>query len=158
MVITDIVEYREGHLYWKIKQRGYEIGDKVGTLSSEDNYLKFNYETIKYRVHLVIYEIHFGPIPPGFEVDHKDTDRTNNWPGNLRLATHQQNSFNRAGNKVATSKYKGVSWINGKQKWRAQIKHNGKNKYIGDFKEEIAAYNAYCKVAKELHGDFVNLG
>ena len=33
--------------------------------------------------HRVIYERHFGPIPPGWVVHHKDEDKSNNDPANL---------------------------------------------------------------------------
>ena len=42
-----------------------------------------------------------------------------------------------------SSKYVGVGWHKKDQRWRAQIRLNGKNKGLGNFKEEIEAAKAY---------------
>jgi hypothetical protein len=43
------------------------------------------------RLHSVVWETHFGPVPEGLEIDHIDGDKSNNAIGNLRLVTHAQN-------------------------------------------------------------------
>jgi len=48
-----------------------------------------------------------------------------------------------------TSKYKGVSFKKANNKWVAHIRINGKQKYIGYFRTEIEAYQAYLKAEKE---------
>lgn len=52
-----------------------------------------------------------------------------------------------------SSKYKGVGWQKGKNKWRARIVINGKFKHIGYFNDEIEAAKAYDSVAKEAFGE-----
>lgn len=42
-------------------------------------------------LHRIIWETFNGPIPPGYEIDHKDNDRGNNALSNLQLVTHKQN-------------------------------------------------------------------
>lgn len=87
--------------------------------------------------------------------DHIDRNGLNNQRDNLRIATRSQNCANRASVKNAVSKYKGVSPM--KKRWQVHIVKNGVQKYIGLFKSEIDAANAYNKVATELHGQFAHL-
>ncbi len=48
-----------------------------------------------------------------------------------------------------TSKYKGVYFCKGNNKWQAYITINGKSKHIGLFKTELEAHHAYLKAEKE---------
>jgi len=43
------------------------------------------------RVHRLVAENFIGEIPFGYEVDHKDGNRTNNDVSNLRIVTHREN-------------------------------------------------------------------
>lgn len=49
-----------------------------------------------------------------------------------------------------SSKYKGVNFDKSRCKWRSTIVINGKQKYLGRFKCELAASHAYQKALKEL--------
>ena len=55
---------------------------------------------------------------------------------------------------TSTTGYKGVTFHKRDKAWQAQIRVNGKCKYLGFFKTPELAYAAYCKAAKELYGDF----
>lgn len=48
-----------------------------------------------YYVHRIVWETFNGEIPVGMEIDHIDTNRSNNALSNLRLATHRQNCNNK---------------------------------------------------------------
>jgi hypothetical protein len=54
--------------------------------------------------------------------------------------------------KHGTSKYKGVSYITSRKRWRAAIKHNGQSITLGLFKNEHLAALAYNKASSELFG------
>lgn len=92
--LLDYVVYREGKLYWS-KRPSYrvKVGDEVGTVCS-NGYRATKFKGVNYLVHRVIWEMFNGPIPDGFEIDHKDGVRDNNRIENLRLATRGQNSQN----------------------------------------------------------------
>ena len=92
----------------------------------------------------------------GMVVDHIDHDGLNNRRGNLRVCTIKQNSQNSRGQK-GTSKYKGVSWVKEKKKWRASIGFNGRKTTIGYFEKEIDAGKAYDEYARELFGEYAYL-
>ena len=51
---------------------------------------------------------------------------------------------------IRSSQYKGVSWHKPNKKWLAQIFINGKHKYLGTFKCELEASEAYQKAKREL--------
>lgn len=58
---------------------------------------------------------------------------------------------------VKTSKYKGVTWDKGRNKWQSRIKKDGKSIYIGRYVSEEEAGRAYNKKAIELFGEFAKL-
>ena len=76
-------------------------------------------------------------------IDHEDIDCTNNNIENLRVVTNQENHFN--------TKCKGYTWDKKRQKWKAQIQVNGKNKHLGLFVLEKDARQAYLTAKEKLH-------
>lgn len=92
----------------------------------------------------------------GLELDRIDNDG-DYAPDNVRWVTHQQNSMNTASRKNTSSKYKGVYWNKGKDKWCTGIMKDGKKKHIGYFTSEDDAALAYNEAAKELFGEYANL-
>lgn len=106
-------------------------------------------------MHNVIMDLDVG------EVDHKKSGikyRSDNRKKNLRKATHSQNMCNRGLAKNNTSGYKGVFKISNSNNWQALIILNKKRVYLGSFSSPELAHKAYCKAAKELHGEFSNFG
>lgn len=68
----------------------------------------------------------------------------------LALSEIKDGSFNPDDYKREwTSKYKGVYFHKGTNKWASQIRINGKLKHIGLFKTELEAHHAYLKAEKE---------
>lgn len=96
-------------------------------------------------------------VPNGVEVDHMDGDKLNNRRSNMRVATHQQNSFNTKLRSNSSTGIKGVSWYKRDKKWRAYIVLNGKQIHLGYHDTAQAAKDAYAKAAKEIHGEFARL-
>jgi hypothetical protein len=90
--------------------------------------------------------------------DHINGNPLDNRRANLRLATNTENMRNRGKYRTNTSGYKGVDWRRGAGKWRAVIKVNGKQIYLGLFTTPELAHAAYCEAAKKYHGEFANTG
>jgi hypothetical protein len=91
-------------------------------------------------------------------VDHRDGNGLNNQRHNLRPAGQRQNQRNRLKTASAsTSQYKGVSWKKKPKRWLARISVYGEIKWLGRFKDEIAAARAYDAAARELFGEFAAL-
>jgi len=92
-----------------------------------------NYRT--YCVHrLVAYA--FGivnPCPARFkQIDHINRNPWDNRPANLRWLSHQLNGMN--------NDALNVSWVKRWRKWKAEVRANGKNTYLGFHKTFHAAY------------------
>jgi hypothetical protein len=89
-------------------------------------------------------------------VDHKDRNGLNNQKENLRMATTAQNVVNAEKKRGEfTSKYKGVSYDDGK--WRAQIKIGGKAHNLGRRDTEEEAAELYNEKAFAVWGEFAKL-
>jgi hypothetical protein len=92
--------------------------------------------------------------PEDLEVDHEDGDGLNNQRSNLRLATGAQNSKNRKINANNASGFKGVSWEESRQKWRASLHAAGKSMFLGYFIDPVEAAQAYDAAATAQNGEF----
>ena len=90
----------------------------------------------------------------GEQVDHINHDTIDNRKENLRLCTNSQNQHNKGKRIDNTSGLKGVSRYKPSGKWQARIQLNGKQIHLGRFLTPEEAYEAYCKAALELHGEF----
>mgnify|MGYP005872833447 CR=1 FL=1 len=112
------------------------------------------------RIHLahkVIWAMAYDEWPSG-QIDHRDTNPSNNSLGNLRGATGLQNSQNQGRKARNTSGYKGVTWSKKSGRWQAQIMCNWKTYHLGLFDTPEEAHTAYCAAARRLHGEFYNDG
>lgn len=93
------------------------------------------------------------------QIDHINGNGLDNRIANLRICSHLQNCRNkRVSMRIKHSKFKGVGFHkSAKNKIRAYIMHNGKQKHLGYFPSEKSAALAYNKSAMELFGLFANL-
>jgi len=89
-------------------------------------------------------------------VDHINGNTLDNRRSNLRICSNAENGRNRGKNSNNSSGFKGVFLK--RDKWAAQIKHNGKSIHLGTFKTPEEAHLAYQRAANKLHGRFKNYG
>jgi len=152
----DYFTYEGGLLYWKVSPPNCRIkaGDLAGCLGNR-GYNRVTFNGVEYMSHRVIYELHFGPMPEGYQIDHVDGNKSNNNLENLRLANRTQNSYNRGKNKNNSSGYKGVHFCSRDKRYKAQIALGKKREHLGSFKSAEEAYEAYLKAAKETHKNFL---
>jgi len=97
-----------------------------------------------FRVHQLVAVAFLNHTPDkhkGLVIDHIDGNKLNNMTTNLQLITNKKNTSKDRKNK--TSKYTGVSLHKQSNKWLAQFKENGRVKYLGIFKTEEEARDAY---------------
>ena len=110
----------------------------------------------QHLAHHVVFALHYGRWPTA-GVDHRDGDRSNNRPDNLREASQRQNCRNQRA-KGGTSPYKGVSWAKRKLRWVTMARDaEGRQRFIGYFLDEIEAARAYDAFARREHGEFARL-
>lgn len=104
----------------------------------------------------VLLHRHLMKPPAGMQVDHIDGDGLNCRRSNMRLVTPAENSQNQRRRREGySSQYKGV--CRHKTGWRASIKCNGIASYLGSYRNEEDAAEAYNVAAKELFGEFACL-
>lgn len=108
---------------------------------------------IEIRMHRLILGLEHGDKREG---DHRNHNTLDNQQVNLRICTHQQNTFNQK-SPSSSSQFKGVSWHKAHKKWQAYIKTNGKIKYLGIFKAERDAALVYDTAAIREFGEFAYL-
>lgn len=93
-----------------------------------------------------------GEWPP--LIDHRDGDGMNNRWANLRIADKAQNAANSKISSRNTSGYKGASLCKKTGKWRATIRRDGRQEWLGYYDTPEAAHAAYMAAAREVHGAF----
>ena len=104
----------------------------------------------KKYIHQLVAITFLNHKPNGYKlvVDHINNNRLDNRLENLQLVTHRLNvSKDRQG----TSKYTGVHFDKRVQKWRTDIKINGKRITIGYYKNEFDAHLAYQETLKKYN-------
>lgn len=90
-------------------------------------------------------------LPETMKVDHRNNDTLDCQRPNLRIATFNENNYNRCG--FGASGYKGV--VREKSgRWRARITFNGVLTYLGIHSTAIEAAMAYDEAAVERFGEF----
>jgi hypothetical protein len=154
-IVDDIV-------YFELQGRGKSEGiitmvslDKWQHVSKYKWYLgksgyPMSYELGKMQLHRFVFTYILGQYPPSnLYVDHIDRNKLNNTNENLRLATPQENSFNKS---TQTNK-KGVRKIS-ENNYTATIVKNGVRHEIKNISTEKEAAEIYNAMAEELFGTF----
>lgn len=126
------------------------IGKQAGSRYGPYWRVRVNY--FDHMVHRIIWKMMTGDDPHG-EIDHIDGNPQNNRWNNLRLATHVENMWNGRMRRDNQSGYIGVSFE--RFTWRARIKINGKDKYLGNFPSREEAAQAYEAAKKHTRGHFL---
>ncbi len=128
------------------------IGKEAGHLAWQDGTRRIMIDRVMYRSSRLAW-FYMTKEWPKEEIDHIDRSPSNDRWVNLREASSSENKCNTALSSRNTSGFRGVSWHELSQKWRAQVDrvHLG----LFDTKEEAAA--ARDAFAAKLHGDFVQL-
>lgn len=104
----------------------------------------------QYKAHRIAWALYHGIAPEG-QIDHIDGDRTNNRISNLRDVTNKENSRSACIPKNNTTGYMGVSFTAGRGMYRASIKVDGRQLFLGYWKTAEEASNAYT-AARDSHG------
>ena len=127
--------YKEGYLY-----KGHA---HIGWLDKSSGYHRAQIGADTWMLYRLIWIYHYGEIPVGKTVDHKDHDKANNRIENLRLATRsEQNKYQRKRSNCS-SQFIGVTWRKRNKKYEVNVntyfEGKRKHKYLGSYQDEMTA-------------------
>jgi len=125
----ELFTYSDGKIFWAktVCSRAVK-GSRAGYLRGQDGYRSLQLNGKALKEHRVIWELHFGPIPQGTQIDHLNGVRDDNRIENLRLVSQTVNNLNCRKSKNNTSGVNGVSWSSSNFMWRV------------DFRSKLVAY------------------
>lgn len=146
--ISDKFYYSEGRLLYR--GGSYNPADKEPGWVNWSGYRMVSFDRKQLKTHRVIFALHYGYFPA--LIDHIDRNKLNNKIENLREATKSINGLNckvRANN---TSTFTGVNYRKDRKKWRAYVKINGTQEFIGYWDTKEQAVEARANYMKEKYG------
>lgn len=121
----------------------------LGYISKSTGYVAFTFNNTRYTAHRVIYEaFHNVKLQPHQQINHINRIKNDNRITNLEVVNNQQNAqwtINRTGT------FKGAQWNKTHNKWRAELKYNGENNFLGYYDTELEAGKAYNDFALHLN-------
>ena len=125
-VLSSLFQIKGGELIWS------KSGKVAGTIGNHgyrvvNLYAVFGKTTLV-LAHQIVFLLHYGFLPS--LIDHKDRNKLNNDPENLRESDVFNNSLNTGLQKNNTSGYKGVTYCKSTGKWRGRFCHKGVTHYI----------------------------
>lgn len=146
----DHFSYKGGRLYWNqdvICGKGrisHPAGKEAGGRRKRG---RFDYWSVsvkgrRYYRHRVVWEMHNGPIPEGYVVNHLNGKPGDDRIENLEVVPASENNMiHKTVNMYSTntSGYRGVRYNPKRGRWEAQGYENGKTKHLGRFESLIEA-------------------
>jgi hypothetical protein len=157
---SEIIKYEDCAEIVLCNKQGEEVARAIIDLDDVDKCskyrwgLQYNYVYSSKAGYLHRFVINYNG---DLEVDHIDRNSFNNCKSNLRVCTHAENLRNRGYQSGSTTKLKGVYFIEDRNKYMAQIYHNGKFYKIGYFNTAKEAAIAYNNKAIDFFGEFAFL-
>ena len=147
-------------LPYTIKQIGFggkayerSFGEKILKQNIDaEGYLYVSMDGGRYRIHWLYYNTFIGDSS-GYVIDHKDRNKLNNDPSNLRLVTQKVNTHNRTlaykPDITDFSKYQKYKNKENAKPYMLRFGEDGKRKTIGYFRTYEDAENKYRELYNE---------
>lgn len=127
----------EGRLWWKKQAPGRVLSRSIG-IATKSGYPRVNFNYTYYKAHTIAFCLYYGRWPSkGMVIDHIDRNPRNNHISNLREVSQAINSRN-----SKAAKTRGITYNHVTKKWKAQLTHNYKNIYGGEYLTIDEAVNA----------------
>jgi len=141
-------------LFTRTTAKGNGAKGKVAGCRTRRGYVKLCVDRTAHLAHRLAWLYVTGDDPTQWVIDHANGDPFDNRFCNLRICTNSQNNQNSMKQSNNSSGFKGVYLDTTRNQWRATITTKGVFKHLGRFKTAEEAFDAYCKAAAELHGEF----
>jgi hypothetical protein len=146
-----------GVFHWKVR-RGWVAAGSVAGYRNPENYVAINLFNVPRKAHRVAWLLTFGRWPPAkAKLDHINGNPSDNRIVNLRLVTDWQNAWNSKAHSDNAHGYKGLTWLDGRQKWQVRICARGKRKTLGYYATVEEAQRVYAQAATRLFGEFARM-
>jgi len=131
----DLEDYDKiSNYYWYIDKKKYVCTREMG---------------VEIKMHRLIMD-----AKEGQEVDHVNHINYDNRKSELRIATHNQNMFNKVLYKNNSSGHKGVLWSKRDEKWVARIQVDKKQVELGRFTNIDDAVRVREAAEKDYYGEY----
>ena len=154
--LRELFHVREdGQLVRNINQGKGKAGDIVGNPHNA-GYLRLRVDGKYWLAHRVVWAVVHGTLAQG-EVDHKNGDRRDNRPDNLRLASRTGQMCNTAMMTNNTSGTKGLWYEARRGRWRGRINVNEEERSFFH-KDKYTVIEWLNRTRQELHGEFACSG
>lgn len=156
--LKELLEYNpeDGFFRWRVERRRHAgktvIGSQAG-YKNKQGYLVIGLDGKLYSAHRLAWFYMTGDWPTA-DTDHKNRNRVDNRFSNLRSASRAENLWNSGPHKDSKSGIKGIRYDVDRQKWRASIYVNGRERFLGRFALAADAQAAYRQAALVAHSDF----
>lgn len=130
------------------------IGDVAGHITNGHIRIRINGK--RYRAHHLAFLYMTGRFHKD-KIIHLDRDGLNNKWRNLREGDAYQIASNKGHYQNGLSKYRGVSWVPSRNKWRASLTKEYNTFHLGFFEDEEEAAKAYNKACINYNGEFASV-
>jgi hypothetical protein len=117
----------------------YWVRGRAGS-KNRDGYRRITIDRKAYYLHDLIWFYHYGKWPNGV-IDHIDGNKQNNSIDNLRDVSPRENGQNQYRHRQG--KLSGALYHKDKNVWYSLARFHGHQYYLGSFKTEQEAHNAY---------------
>lgn len=109
-----------------------------------------NNKTHRRTIHSLVAEVFLKHVACGHKIviDHINDNPKDNRAENLQIVTQRFNC--KKNQSIYSSQYKGVNWDKASDKWVSRIEINRKAIFLGRFKTELEAHQAYQNKLKEI--------
>jgi hypothetical protein len=150
-----VLEYEptSGNWTWRRTTSNRAVAGRPAGKLGKIGYVRIGVDGHRYLAHRLAWLYMTGEWPSD-EIDHKDTDGSNNRWNNLRAATSQQNKYNLSINSRNKLGLKGVCFDPRKGRYRASIRIESRQKFLGYFESPDLAHEAYAAASRQHFGDF----
>lgn len=141
-----------GEIHWIAKGKG-KIKKKAAGTKLYSGYLGICIGPKRWQAHRIAWALHHGTWPKN-QIDHINGIKTDNRIVNLREATNSQNGKNLGLSKANKTGVKGVCWNEKHKSFRAYIKVEHKQMYLGTFKTLESATKARHDAEDKYFGEW----